>query len=142
MIYNDVYIQTARSSNSLSSTFIHKFQYLALQARPRQSSSTNNALRIPGNIQLHSQTQCAVPTALKIKSISLSKMPQYAAPPHAPRILLANCMSFCMIVTRFACIAQRLVSSNRWTRKASEASCKACRAVLCHLKCVLSRFRL
>lgn len=38
-----------------------------------------------------------------------------------PRILLAKWMSFGIIVTRFAWIAHRLASSNRWTRNASAA---------------------
>lgn len=46
-------------------------------------------------------------------------------PPQTPRMRLANCMSFCMMVTRLACRAQRFVSSNKWTRKASAASWRA-----------------
>ena len=38
-----------------------------------------------------------------------------------PRIRRASCISFGMTVTRFAWIAQRLESSNRWTRYASAA---------------------
>ena len=38
-----------------------------------------------------------------------------------------------MMVTRLAWMAQRLVSSKRWTRKASDASCKAWIACDCHL---------
>lgn len=53
-------------------------------------------------------------------------------PPHAPRILLANCTSFCIIVTRFAWMAHRFVSSNKWTRKASQLSCRAWMAWDCH----------
>ena len=53
-------------------------------------------------------------------------------PAHIPRILLASWISFCMMVTRFACIAQRLVSSNRWTRNASAASWRAWIAWDCH----------
>ena len=41
------------------------------------------------------------------------------------RILLASWMSFGMMVTRLAWIAQRLVSSNNPTKYASEASCSA-----------------
>lgn len=52
-------------------------------------------------------------------------------PPHTPLILLANCMSFCIIVTRLACIAHRFVSSNRCTRNASAASCNAMIACDC-----------
>lgn len=55
------------------------------------------------------------------------------SPPHTPRILRASCMSFAIIVTRLACIAQRFVSSNRWTKNASAASCKAWMACDCHL---------
>jgi hypothetical protein len=40
------------------------------------------------------------------------------------RILLANCMSFGMIVTRFAWIAHKFVSTKRPTSYASEASLK------------------
>lgn len=47
------------------------------------------------------------------------------SPAQTPRILRASWISFCIIVTRFACSAQRFVSSNRWTRKASAASCRA-----------------
>lgn len=54
-------------------------------------------------------------------------------PPQAPLNLLASWRSFCMMVTLFACIAHRLVSSNKWTRKASLASCRAWIAWLCHL---------
>lgn len=53
-------------------------------------------------------------------------------PPHAPRILLANCTSFCIMVTRLAWMAHRFVSSNRWTRKASQLSCRAWMAWDCH----------
>lgn len=54
-------------------------------------------------------------------------------PPHAPRIRRANCISFCMMVTRFAWIAHRFESSKRCTRNASAASCSACMACDCHL---------
>lgn len=71
-------------------------------------------------------------------------------PPQGPRMRRASCMSRCMMVTRFACIAHRFlhirgqpqaetcsdtttyVSSNRWTRYASVASCSARIAELCH----------
>ena len=43
----------------------------------------------------------------------------------SPRIRLASWMSFSMMVTRLAWMAQRLVSSNSPTRYASEASCRA-----------------
>ena len=43
----------------------------------------------------------------------------------SPWILLASWMSFGMMVTRLAWIAQRLVSSNNRTKYASEASCSA-----------------
>ena len=43
-------------------------------------------------------------------------------PPQAPRIRLANCISFCMMVTLFAWIAHKFVSSNKCTRNASVAS--------------------
>ena len=57
----------------------------------------------------------------------------YPSPPHAPLIRLASWMSFCMIVTLLAWMAHRLVSSNRWTRKASAASWRAWIACDCHL---------
>lgn len=50
-----------------------------------------------------------------------------------PRIRLANCMSFGMIVTRFPCSAQRLQSSKRPTKCASEASWRARIAEACQL---------
>jgi len=53
-------------------------------------------------------------------------------PPHAPLNLRASWMSFCIIVTLFAWIAHKFVSSNRCTRNASAASCSAIIAVLCH----------
>lgn len=56
----------------------------------------------------------------------------YPMPPQTPRMRRANWMSFCMMVTRLAWIAHRLVSSKRWTRKASEASCRAMMACDCH----------
>lgn len=56
----------------------------------------------------------------------------HPAPPQTPRILRASWMSFCMIVTRLAWMAQRLVSSKRWTRNASAASCRARIAWDCH----------
>ena len=43
----------------------------------------------------------------------------------SPRMRRASWMSFGMMVTRLACIAQRFVSSNRLTRYASAASCTA-----------------
>ena len=43
----------------------------------------------------------------------------------SPLILLASCMSLGMMVTRFAWIAHRLVSSNRPTMYASAASYRA-----------------
>ena len=55
----------------------------------------------------------------------------------SPRIRRASWMSFGMIVTRFAWIAHKLVSSNRPTRYASEASCNARIAVLWKRKSVL-----
>ena len=48
-----------------------------------------------------------------------------AAQALSPRILLASWMSFGMIVTCLACMAQRLVSSNSPTKYASAASCRA-----------------
>lgn len=51
--------------------------------------------------------------------------PTYPKPPHAPRILLASWTSFCMMVTRFAWMAQRFVSANKCTMKASQLSCSA-----------------
>ena len=55
----------------------------------------------------------------------------------SPRIRLANCTSFGIMVTRFAWIAQRLVSSNNPTRYASAASCSAIIADDWNLKSVL-----
>lgn len=55
----------------------------------------------------------------------------------SPRILRASWMSLGMIVTLFACIAQRLVSSKRPTRYASAASCSARTAWLWNLRSVL-----
>ena len=49
----------------------------------------------------------------------------------------ASCMSLGMMVTRLAWIAQRLVSSKRPTRYASEASCRAITAEDWNLKSVL-----
>lgn len=46
----------------------------------------------------------------------------YPRPPQAPRMRRASCMSFCIIVTRFAWMAHRFVSSNRCTKNASAAS--------------------
>ena len=43
----------------------------------------------------------------------------------SPRIRLASWISFGIMVTRLAWMAQRLVSSNSPTRYASEASCRA-----------------
>ena len=43
----------------------------------------------------------------------------------SPCILSASFISFGIIVRCFACIAHKLVSSNRWVRKASAASCIA-----------------
>ena len=58
----------------------------------------------------------------------------------------ASWMSFGMIVTRFAWIAHKLVSSNKPTRYASDASCKAAIALDWNLKsdlksCAISRTR-
>ena len=44
---------------------------------------------------------------------------------HITHILSASFISFGIIVTRFVCIAHKLVSSNRQMRKASAASCIA-----------------
>lgn len=54
------------------------------------------------------------------------------SPPHAPLILLASWISFCIIVTLFAWMAHRFVSSKRCTRNASDASCSAWMACDCH----------
>ncbi len=56
----------------------------------------------------------------------------YPRPPHAPLIRLASWTSFCIIVTRLAWMAHRLVSSNKCTMNASAASWSACMAWLCH----------
>ena len=56
-----------------------------------------------------------------------------AAQALSPRILLASWMSFGMMVTRLAWIAQRLVSSNSPTKYASAASCRAIIAALWNL---------
>lgn len=64
-------------------------------------------------------------------------LPQFALypnPPQAPLILLAKCTSFCMMVTLFAWIAHRFVSSNRCTMNASAASWSACMACDCQRK--------
>ena len=55
----------------------------------------------------------------------------YPRPPHAPLIRLASWTSFCIIVTRLAWMAHRLVSSKRCTMNASAASWSACMAWLC-----------
>ena len=55
----------------------------------------------------------------------------------SPRIRRANRISFGMMVTRFAWIAHKLVSSNNPTRYASDASCNARIAVLWKRKSVL-----
>lgn len=47
----------------------------------------------------------------------------------SPRILFANCMSLDIIVTLFAWIAQRFVSSNNETKYAYAAYCKAMTAL-------------
>lgn len=54
-------------------------------------------------------------------------------PPQTPRIRRASWISFCIIVTRFAWIAHRFVSSKRCTRNASAASWSAMMACDCHL---------
>lgn len=64
------------------------------------------------------------------KSITFSA-PDYPRPPHAPLIRLASWTSFCIIVTRLAWMAHRLVSSNRCTMNASADSWSACMAWLC-----------
>ncbi len=66
------------------------------------------------------------------KDSAFPKHNLHPSPPQAPRILLANCTSFCIIVTLFACMAQRFVSSKRCTMNASAASCSACIACDCH----------
>lgn len=54
-------------------------------------------------------------------------------PPQTPRIRRASWISFCIIVTRFAWMAHRFVSSKRCTRNASAASWSAMMACDCHL---------
>merc|ERR1719397_2169203 len=55
----------------------------------------------------------------------------------SPRILLASWISLGMMITLLAWMAQRLVSSNRPTRYASLASCRAITAELWNLRSVL-----
>merc|ERR1719234_4253 len=55
----------------------------------------------------------------------------------SPRILLASWISLGMMVTLLAWMAQRLVSSNRPTKYASLASCRAITAELWNLRSVL-----
>ena len=62
------------------------------------------------------------------------RVPVYA---RSPRMRRASCMSFGMMVTRFACIAQRFVSSKSPTRYASLASCRAITAELWKRRSVL-----
>ena len=52
----------------------------------------------------------------------------------SPRNRLASCISLGMMVTRFAWIAQRFVSSKNPTMYASTASCNALTAPFCILK--------
>mmetsp|Transcript_4464 Transcript_4464/g.12869 ORF Transcript_4464/g.12869 Transcript_4464/m.12869 type:complete len:208 (-) Transcript_4464:59-682(-) len=54
-------------------------------------------------------------------------------PKIGPRILLANCRSFGMMVTRLAWMAHRLQSSIKCTMKSSVASCSAKMPVAAHL---------
>ena len=60
----------------------------------------------------------------------------------SPLILRANCISLGMIVTRLACIAHKLVSSNKPTRYASLASCNANIAVLWNRKSFLKSIQI
>ena len=66
------------------------------------------------------------------KMQNLNQAFNHPSPPQAPRILLASWISFCIIVTRFACIAHKFASSKRCTKNASAASCSACIACDCH----------
>ena len=64
----------------------------------------------------------------------------------SPWILLANCISFCIMVTHLACMAHKFVSSNNKTRYPSVASCNAVTAMgdtlnsipLCCMSCTNS----
>jgi hypothetical protein len=80
------------------------------------------------------------PTSQDFESTHRTPIPKthqsYPNPPQAPLILLANCISFCIMVTRFAWMAHKFVSSNRCTRKASAASCNAWIAWLCHRRLI------
>ena len=57
----------------------------------------------------------------------------------SPQIRCTSWMSFVIMVTLFACTVQRLVSSRRPTRYASEASCSAIIAPLWNLMFILPR---
>ena len=69
--------------------------------------------------------------ACSVVSSPRTRNSNHPKPPQAPLILLASWTSFCMMVTRLAWMAHRFVSSNRWTMKASQLSCRAWMACDC-----------
>ena len=92
----------------------------------------------PPNLQIESwggshPSSLQIPFLRDLTSATYSA-PDYPRPPHAPLIRLASWTSFCIIVTRLAWMAHRLVSSNRCTMNASAASWSACIAWLCQRK--------
>ena len=112
-------------------------QIAGIPFHPRRASPIHPTLLT--NTHALSKTPDATLQSKNIKSCYpiLTSIPgtlssNHPRPPQAPRILRASCMSFCMIVTRFACIAHKFESSNRCTRNASAASCSACIACDCH----------
>jgi len=78
------------------------------------------------HVQLPFSYACSHTVQYNHYNLSLSAQTTYAL---SPRIRRANCISFGIIVTRFACIAHKFVSSNNETKYASAASCSAPMAV-------------
>lgn len=103
---------------------LHAHNTPAMSTRPLPSSTRKE--RPPS----HDEINIKLETSPFLHIIETVNGPQ-PSPAHTPRILRASWISFCMIVTRFACSAHRFVSSNRWTRNASAASWRAWMACDC-----------
>lgn len=124
----DIPVRCPIAAKTYSTKEVHKYkQGRSPLARPKETNNQKDSddLQNPTSYK----TPKYHPFLFSCRETNAMTRPKtkedYPIPPHVPRILLASWMSFCMIVTRLACMAHRFVSSKRWTRYASAASWRA-----------------
>lgn len=123
-------LQRTRTLSHLYLTVIILTVQMVVQNHPRNHHHAKN--KITALLPIYSQAPPVLESMASIpvrrrqspSPFSPARFPSndHPKPPQAPLIRRARWMSFCMMVTRLAWIAQRFASSNKWTRKASALS--------------------